>query len=65
MSIYTNLKNAVMIRKMICIAVCAWMCACCEKNDGGGVLEPVEPPIEKPEKTDYSAVDRRFKNNQY
>ena len=38
MSIYTNLKNAVMIRKMICIAVCAWMCACCEKNDGGGDL---------------------------
>lgn len=25
-----------MIKKMICIAVCAWMCASCEKNDGGG-----------------------------
>ena len=25
-----------MIKKMICIAVCTWMCACCEKNDGGG-----------------------------
>ena len=37
-----------MIKKMICIAVCAWMCASCEKNDGG-VFEPVEPPIEKPE----------------
>lgn len=37
MSIYTNLKNAVMIRKMICIAVGTWMCACCEKNDGGGI----------------------------
>ena len=34
--VYTNLKNAVMIKKMICIAVCTWMCACCEKNDGGG-----------------------------
>ena len=38
-----------MIKKMICIAVCAWMCASCEKSDGGGVFEPVEPPIEKPE----------------
>ena len=37
-----------MIKKMICIAVCAWMCASCEKSDGG-VFEPVEPPIEKPE----------------
>lgn len=27
-----------MIKKMICIAVCAWMCASCEKNDGGGDL---------------------------
>lgn len=27
-----------MIKKMICIAVCAWMCASCEKNDGGGVM---------------------------
>ena len=27
-----------MIRKMICIAVWAWMCACCEKNDGGGYI---------------------------
>ena len=25
-----------MIKRMICIAVCAWMCASCEKNDGGG-----------------------------
>ena len=38
-----------MIKRMICIAVCAWMRASCEKNDGGGVFEPVEPPIEKPE----------------
>ena len=53
-----------MIRKMICIAVCAWMCACCEKNDGGGVLEPVEPPIEKPEKptTPPSTEDLRTIN---
>jgi len=27
-----------MIKKMICIAVCAWMCASCEKSDGGGDL---------------------------
>ena len=27
-----------MIKKMICIAVCAWMCASCEKSDGGGYL---------------------------
>ena len=27
-----------MIKKMIGIAVCAWMCASCEKNDGGGYL---------------------------
>ena len=38
-----------MIKKMIRIAVCVWMCASCEKNDGGGGFEPVEPPVEKPE----------------
>ena len=27
-----------MIKKMICLAVCAWMCASCEKNDGGGLM---------------------------
>ena len=27
-----------MIKKMICIAVCAWMCASCEKNEGGGLM---------------------------
>ena len=27
-----------MIKKMICIAVCAWMCASCEKKDGGGLM---------------------------
>lgn len=27
-----------MIKKMICIAVCAWMCASCEKNDGGDLM---------------------------
>lgn len=38
MSIYTNLKKTeFMIKKMICIAVCTWMCASCEKSDGGGI----------------------------
>lgn len=27
-----------MIKKMICIAVCAWMCASCEKMTGGDLM---------------------------
>ena len=53
-----------MIKKMICIAVCAWMCASCEKSEGG-VFEPVEPPIEKPEEptTPPSTEDLRTIKN--
>ena len=40
-----------MIKKMICIAVCTWMCACCEKNDGGGYYNnPENQPLKNPRK---------------